>query len=333
MLCSPPSTRSRRPRLRRQWCSDVIRGSIGFDGPADERRHVDGRAVGHARRAQRARRSRPAAMSCSTATASSTRCARSADASPQLAGEAARRADARACRCGTQPDDFDVAAARAAFRQPDGGASPSRRERSHRMTAEDHAVRSRDRPSARSDEPALVVDVEGFEGPLDLLLTLARQQKVDLAKISILALADQYLAFIEEARAAAARARRRLSGDGGLARLSEVAPAAAREQRRRKARAPRTWRPRWRFRLKRLEAFREVAQKLIDAPAARPRRVRPRRIRSRSPTSSIRNGRRRSTICSRPMRCSARSSALAHVRFAQAHGLVAGRGARRRSSG
>src|SRR3954465_7606081 len=50
------------------------------------------------------------------------------------------------------------------------------------------------------DEPALVVDVEGFEGPLDLLLTLARQQKVDLAKISILALADQYLVFIEAAR-------------------------------------------------------------------------------------------------------------------------------------
>jgi segregation and condensation protein A len=51
-----------------------------------------------------------------------------------------------------------------------------------------------------ADEPALVVDVEGFEGPLDLLLTLARQQKVDLAKISILALADQYLAFVEAAR-------------------------------------------------------------------------------------------------------------------------------------
>ena len=51
-----------------------------------------------------------------------------------------------------------------------------------------------------SDEPALIVDVEGFEGPLDLLLMLARQQKVDLAKISILALADQYLAFIEDAR-------------------------------------------------------------------------------------------------------------------------------------
>jgi segregation and condensation protein A len=51
-----------------------------------------------------------------------------------------------------------------------------------------------------SDEPALVVDVEGFEGPLDLLLMLARQQKVDLAKISILALADQYLEFVEAAR-------------------------------------------------------------------------------------------------------------------------------------
>jgi len=51
-----------------------------------------------------------------------------------------------------------------------------------------------------ADEPALIVDVEGFEGPLDLLLSLARDQKVDLAKISILALANQYLAFIEEAR-------------------------------------------------------------------------------------------------------------------------------------
>ena len=57
------------------------------------------------------------------------------------------------------------------------------------------------RPAEISDgEPSLVVDVEGYEGPLDLLLTLARQQKVDLAKISILALADQYLTFIEAAR-------------------------------------------------------------------------------------------------------------------------------------
>jgi segregation and condensation protein A len=55
-------------------------------------------------------------------------------------------------------------------------------------------------PERTADEPALMIDVEGFEGPLDLLLTLSRQQKVDLAKISILALADQYLAFVEEAR-------------------------------------------------------------------------------------------------------------------------------------
>ena len=49
-------------------------------------------------------------------------------------------------------------------------------------------------------EPLLVVDVAGFEGPLDLLLDLARRQKVDLHEISVLALAEQYLAFIETAR-------------------------------------------------------------------------------------------------------------------------------------
>ena len=46
-------------------------------------------------------------------------------------------------------------------------------------------------------QPALVLDLDGYEGPIDLLLALAREQKVDLTKISILALADQYLAFIE----------------------------------------------------------------------------------------------------------------------------------------
>ncbi len=54
--------------------------------------------------------------------------------------------------------------------------------------------------SRAASDPALVVDVDGFEGPLDLLLHLARNQKVDLARISILALAEQYLAFIETAR-------------------------------------------------------------------------------------------------------------------------------------
>jgi segregation and condensation protein A len=49
-------------------------------------------------------------------------------------------------------------------------------------------------------EPAFTVDLDGFEGPLDLLLELARRQRVDLARISILALAEQYLAFVEAAR-------------------------------------------------------------------------------------------------------------------------------------
>jgi segregation and condensation protein A len=48
-------------------------------------------------------------------------------------------------------------------------------------------------------DEALVVNLEGFEGPLDLLLALARTQKVDLARISVLALAEQYLAFVERA--------------------------------------------------------------------------------------------------------------------------------------
>ena len=46
----------------------------------------------------------------------------------------------------------------------------------------------------------LIVDIDGFEGPLDLLLTLCRNQKVDLLKISIVQLVDQYLNFIEQAK-------------------------------------------------------------------------------------------------------------------------------------
>src|SRR5215813_9999558 len=101
-----------------------------------------------------------------------------------------------------------------------------------------------------TSEPALVVDVEGFEGPLDLLLALARQQKVDLAKISILALADQYLAFIEEAR----KLRLELAADylvmaAWLAYLKSrlLLPEAI-------ALA---------LRLKRLEAIRDVAERLF----------------------------------------------------------------------
>jgi segregation and condensation protein A len=54
-------------------------------------------------------------------------------------------------------------------------------------------------PGPEADD-TLMVDVDGFEGPLDLLLSLARTQKVDLTRISILALAEQYLAYIEHVR-------------------------------------------------------------------------------------------------------------------------------------
>src|SRR3954469_8967176 len=116
-----------------------------------------------------------------------------------------------------------------------------------------------------TDEPPLLVDVEGFEGPLDLLLALARQQKVDLAKISILALAEQYLAFIEEAR----KLRLELAADylvmaAWLAYLKsrlllphaqglegptaeDMATALA-------------------LRLRRLEGFRRVAEQLLERP-------------------------------------------------------------------
>jgi segregation and condensation protein A len=116
-----------------------------------------------------------------------------------------------------------------------------------------------------SDEPALVVDVEGFEGPLDLLLALARQQKVDLSKISVLALAEQYLTFIEAAR----KLRLELAADylvmaAWLAYLKsrlllpEVAgPDGPSAEDMANALA---------WRLKRLEAFREVSSQLMQRP-------------------------------------------------------------------
>ncbi|WP_158702952.1 segregation and condensation protein A [Allosphingosinicella vermicomposti] len=54
--------------------------------------------------------------------------------------------------------------------------------------------------SPASNEGRLTLDLDGWEGPLDLLLNLARSQKVDLARISILALVEQYLTFIAEAK-------------------------------------------------------------------------------------------------------------------------------------
>jgi segregation and condensation protein A len=56
------------------------------------------------------------------------------------------------------------------------------------------------KPELAPPSAELVVDLEGYEGPIDVLLSLARDQKVDLTRISILQLADQYLAFIAAAR-------------------------------------------------------------------------------------------------------------------------------------
>lgn len=64
-------------------------------------------------------------------------------------------------------------------------------------TFEEDRVSVADRMAAE----ALIIDVDGFEGPLDLLLTLSRTQKVDLRKVSVLQLARQYLAFVEKAKA------------------------------------------------------------------------------------------------------------------------------------
>src|SRR6266700_8053739 len=62
-----------------------------------------------------------------------------------------------------------------------------------------------DGPVRRQANPVsddtLIIDVDGFEGPLDLLLELARHQKIDLSRLSMLALAEQYLAFVDSARA------------------------------------------------------------------------------------------------------------------------------------
>lgn len=112
-------------------------------------------------------------------------------------------------------------------------------------------------------EQALVVDVDGFEGPLDLLLALARTQKVDITRISILALAEQYLAYIERIR----QLRLELAADylvmaAWLAylksRLLLPEPEGGEEPSGEELAAALA------FRLKRLEAMREAAARLAN---------------------------------------------------------------------
>ncbi len=115
------------------------------------------------------------------------------------------------------------------------------------------------------DEAArFVVDLAGFEGPLDVLLELARRQKVDLKRISILALADQYLAFI----AAAGRARLDIAADylvmaAWLAYLKSrlLLPPEERDEASAEELAEALA-----LRLRRLEAMRDAAERLMARP-------------------------------------------------------------------
>ena len=108
----------------------------------------------------------------------------------------------------------------------------------------------------------LVLDLDGFEGPIDVLLGLARDQKVDLTRISILQLADQYLDYVRRAR----RQRLELAADylvmaAWLAYLKSrlLLPAAAGEDEP----SGEEMAAALAFQLRRLEAMREAAQKLM----------------------------------------------------------------------
>lgn len=120
-----------------------------------------------------------------------------------------------------------------------------------------------DAPERAETEPAFVVDLDGYEGPLDMLLALARSQKVDLAKISILDLADQYLGFIDEAR----QMRLELAADylvmaAWLAYLKSrlLIPGPAKGEEPSGAELAEVLA----FRLRRLQAMREAAARLMN---------------------------------------------------------------------
>lgn len=118
----------------------------------------------------------------------------------------------------------------------------------------------------RAPGEVMVVDLAGFEGPLDLLLALARTQKVDLTQISVLALADQYLSFIAEARAL----RLELAADylvmaAWLAFLKSrlLLPRGSSQE---QEATPDELAARLQFRLQRLAAMREAAARLFTRP-------------------------------------------------------------------
>lgn len=140
------------------------------------------------------------------------------------------------------------------------GARTAPAQERHARTPMDQLWADREeRPSG----PELVIDVDGFEGPLDLLLHLARNQKVDLARISVLALAEQYLVFIGRARAL----KLELAADylvmaAWLAFLKSklLIPRPPRDDEQ----SGEEMAAILQFRLKRLEAMRDAASRLIN---------------------------------------------------------------------
>lgn len=121
-----------------------------------------------------------------------------------------------------------------------------------------------DKSERTMSDPQLVIDVDGFEGPLDLLLELSRKQKVDLSKISILALAIQYLEFVEEIR----KMRIELAADylvmaAWLAFLKSKLLIPSQEE---EGDGPtgEELAAQLAFRLQRLEAMREAGNKLVN---------------------------------------------------------------------
>jgi len=122
-------------------------------------------------------------------------------------------------------------------------------------------------PEEIAPDDALVLELDGFEGPLHVLLALARSQKVDLLKISITRLAEQYLAFIQEAR----RLRFSLAADylvmaSWLAYLKSRLLLPRTERKAGDEPAPEELALALAYRLKKLEAMRKAVEALTSRP-------------------------------------------------------------------
>lgn len=121
--------------------------------------------------------------------------------------------------------------------------------------------------TAAEDGEALIVDIEGYEGPLHVLLALARSQKVDLLKLSVLKLAEQYLAFIHQAR----RLRFSLAADylvmaSWLAYLKSRLLLPKPDRPKVEEPPPEEMAAQLAFRLAKLDAMRQAAEILKDRP-------------------------------------------------------------------